>query len=265
MPPRAQHRFQGALEEKYCSKCDEWKVLKEFHKQKDKWDGLGSRCKVCRMIKGKNEREKKRQELGKKPRAFAKHRFLNGAKQKYCPWCDTWKYVKEFGKYKRASDGLKTKCKVCQGIVYKKYRRKQMSTEFGRERIRARGRKHNKTRVTNGKFRAYYKKRRRENPAFNIMCRLRCRLWHALKAQGVRKTTSTMKLCGCSLDYLKKYLEKQFVDGMTWENRGKWHIDHIRPCCSFDLTDPEQQKQCFHYSNLQPLWARDNMIKGAKW
>ena len=60
------------------------------------------------------------------------------------------------------------------------------------------------------------------------------------------------------------YLQGKFKEGMHWNNLGKWHIDHIRPCASFDLTDPEQQKQCFHYTNLQPLWAAENIRKGAK-
>ena len=72
-----------------------------------------------------------------------------------------------------------------------------------------------------------------------------------------------MDLVGCSIPELRKRLTQQFLPGMTWDNYGKWHIDHIRPCASFDLTDPEQQKQCFHYSNLQPLWAADNLRKGA--
>ena len=72
-------------------------------------------------------------------------------------------------------------------------------------------------------------------------------------------------LVGCSLDDLRVHIEKQFSEGMTWKNKGKWHIDHIRPCASFDLTDPEQQKQCFHFSNLQPLWARDNLRKAARY
>ena len=70
-----------------------------------------------------------------------------------------------------------------------------------------------------------------------------------------------MDLVGCTLAELCTHLETQFVDGMSWDNRKDWHIDHIRPCGSFDLTDPEQQAQCFHYTNLQPLWARDNLEK----
>ena len=73
-----------------------------------------------------------------------------------------------------------------------------------------------------------------------------------------------MKLCGCSLEKLKQHLESQFTEGMTWDNKGDWHVDHIKPCASFDLTNPEEQKKCFHYTNLQPLWALDNMKKGAK-
>ena len=75
-----------------------------------------------------------------------------------------------------------------------------------------------------------------------------------------------MELIGCSVSKLMKHLEGKFQDGMTWETRGVhgWHVDHIIPCKVFDLTDPEQQKQCFHYTNLQPLWAEDNLKKGDK-
>ena len=80
---------------------------------------------------------------------------------------------------------------------------------------------------------------------------------------GARKTKATFELLEeCSTDELNKHLESLFQQGMSWDNYGEWHIDHIRPCASFDLTDFEQQKQCFHYSNLQPLWAADNF---AKW
>ena len=66
---------------------------------------------------------------------------------------------------------------------------------------------------------------------------------------------------GCSIEFLKEYLEKQFKSGMNWDNYGEWHVDHIIPCVSFDLSDPEQQKKCFYYTNLQPLWAIENLEK----
>jgi hypothetical protein len=63
---------------------------------------------------------------------------------------------------------------------------------------------------------------------------------------------------------LRDYLEAKFTEGMTLDNHGKWHIDHIKPCASFDLLHKKQQRKCFHYKNLQPLWAHENLSKGAK-
>lgn len=93
--------------------------------------------------------------------------------------------------------------------------------------------------------------------------RIRC----ALKRSKSTKSFKTQELIGCSIEELKIHLESLFKPGMTWENRGVngWHIDHIRPCVSFNLSDPEQQKQCFHYTNLQPLWAEENMSKNSWW
>jgi hypothetical protein len=94
--------------------------------------------------------------------------------------------------------------------------------------------------------------------------RLRSRLRSAIKVGGAYPIDSARKLCGCTIPELMLHLQSQFKEGMHWNNYGKWHIDHIRPCASFDLTDPEQQRQCFHYTNLQPLWAQENLSKGAK-
>ena len=107
------------------------------------------------------------------------------------------------------------------------------------------------------------KVRMRTDPAFAIRRNLSSRICAALKAQDITKSFSTLEIAGCSATYLKEWLEVQFLPGMTWGNRSAWHIDHIRPCASFDLTDLEQQKECFHYSTLQPLWALDNIKKGA--
>lgn len=94
---------------------------------------------------------------------------------------------------------------------------------------------------------------------------LRARVREALRWSGAQKSEKTMALIGCTITELKAHLESQFLPGMSWSNwtTDGWHIDHIRPCASFDLTDPEQQKTCFHYSNLQPLWALDNLRKAA--
>jgi hypothetical protein len=88
-----------------------------------------------------------------------------------------------------------------------------------------------------------------------------------LKTQKSIKSSNTINLLGCSLEEARKHLESQFKEGMTWENHGNkgWHIDHIRPCASFDLTDIEQQRDCFNYKNLQPLWWNENLSKGDKW
>lgn len=93
---------------------------------------------------------------------------------------------------------------------------------------------------------------------------LRIRTRHVLK--GKIKSGTTIDLLGCQPEFLISYIEKQFKEGMTWDNYGRkgWHIDHIIPCSSFDLTDPEHQRKCFHYTNLQPLWAEDNLRKSDK-
>lgn len=82
---------------------------------------------------------------------------------------------------------------------------------------------------------------------------------------GKARALATLELLGCSVITLLKHLESQFRPGMSWENYGPvWHVDHITPCAIFNLNDPEQQKVCFHYTNLQPLFAKENLIKGDR-
>lgn len=111
-------------------------------------------------------------------------------------------------------------------------------------------------------IREYKKNRLATDPGFKIRMNLSTRLCMALKNNS--KAASTLELLGCTIEQLKSHLESKFQEGMTFENYGEWHIDHIKPCCSFDLTDAEQQKICFHWSNLQPLWAKDNLSKGGR-
>jgi hypothetical protein len=110
----------------------------------------------------------------------------------------------------------------------------------------------------------YRKNRYQNDPSFRILISCRTRIRKALEGIG-DKSAPTQELIGCSTDDLKAHLESQFVEGMSWDNYGEWHIDHIKPCASFDLTDPEEQKTCFHFENMQPLWAFDNLIKGDRY
>jgi len=98
----------------------------------------------------------------------------------------------------------------------------------------------------------------------NLGSKLRTRLNSAIR--GSQKSGSAVDDLGCSIENLKLYLESKFQEGMTWDNRGKhgWHIDHIKPLSSFDLTDREQFLKAVNYTNLQPLWAKDNLTKGVK-
>ena len=109
----------------------------------------------------------------------------------------------------------------------------------------------------------YFLDRYRNDPIYKLKMTQRNRIRVGLKAKT--KVSSTCELLGCSFIELKAYIEKQFVDGMNWANMGKWHIDHIIPLAAFDLSIKENQKIVFHYTNLQPLWAEENLKKGAKY
>ena len=108
-----------------------------------------------------------------------------------------------------------------------------------------------------------YTKNRLDNDInFRLIHRIRKRIWAVLK--GINKSKSTMKLVGCHIDLLRLHLQSKFQPGMSFSNYGKWHIDHIIPCARFDLSKASEQKKCFHYTNLQPLWAKENLTKNDK-
>lgn len=105
--------------------------------------------------------------------------------------------------------------------------------------------------------------RKHNDVNFRMTCNLRSRVLIAVKNQGTLKSKKTMELIGCSVAELRKHLESKFLKGMSWSNYGKngWEIDHIVPCGCFDLTKEEEQRKCFNWSNLQPLWQKDNSAK----
>jgi hypothetical protein len=107
--------------------------------------------------------------------------------------------------------------------------------------------------------------RRANDPAYRANRAVRARLHKRLKAAHLQKFWRTCELLGCDNQQLKAHLENQFKPGMSWDNHGTvWHIDHIKALARFNLADPEEQKRACHYTNLQPLWALENMKKQDK-
>jgi hypothetical protein len=99
-------------------------------------------------------------------------------------------------------------------------------------------------------------------PALRLRKAIASRLWAAMKGKTDGALFSRL---GYSLRQLQRHLEAQFADGMSWENYGEWHVDHRKPCALFDHSDPAQVAACWSLSNLQPLWAADNIKKGARY
>jgi len=142
------------------------------------------------------------------------------------------------------------------GLIYKKLYR---TTEEGHKKIVEYNKNYRQQNKEKRNKKAIQDKLKR--PELRILCNTRSRL-HQLV--NYKKQTNTIDLIGCSPIQLKEYLEKKFKEGMSWDNYGKWHIDHIIPCSSFNLLDLVEQKKCFNYKNLQPLWAEENLRKSNK-
>jgi hypothetical protein len=208
--------------------------------------------------------------------------FVKGTTQMLskCNKCEQMKPVEEFYKY------CLTRCKACTKKQVKQYRKnnpdkikaegkanrqknKEYHKQYGAAYYAANKEKLRQDQkalfLQNGKkYRQAQLDHRRNTPAARLSHTLRTRARNALK--GRLKAASTQELLGCTFEEARAHIEAQFQPGMTWENYSPatWHIDHIKPLKSFDLFDPAQQKLAFHFTNLQPLWAQDNLSKGAK-
>ena len=162
---------------------------------------------------------------------------------KKCAKCHETKDLIDFRVDKNTQDGITSYCTTCKRQYGREwYKKNQKKIQVGQTILR--------------------RNKRRNNLQYRLACNLRTKLW---KIMGNKKNKTTKEFLGCSMEDLKAHLENQFSTGMSWDNYGEWHLDHIKPCCSFDLTDIEQQNVCFHYTNLQPLWAMDNIKKSGKY
>lgn len=149
--------------------------------------------------------------------------------------------------------------------VQRAYYKSVRDSETYKARKRADCRRHRSSEEYKAKRRQKNRERYNNDCAFRLKTILRVRLREALKNN--HKTGSAISDLGCSISELKKYLESKFQPGMSWENHSNngWHIDHIIPLDSFDLENPEELKKACHYTNLQPLWCKDNLRKSNKY
>ena len=217
---------------------------------------------------------------------------------KTCTKCNIELPLDSFSKDSKGKFGVKSRCKACikkydieynkvntdktqQYYIDNKIRINEQSkqyytlnreellekqTQYGKDNPEVRRKATAKYIKNNPEYYNSYRKQRYNNdPQFKLRIILGNRLNEVLKKNKTYKTSNIIKLMGCSLSEVKEYLEKQFTTDMNWENHGTyWEVDHILPCDYFDLSNIEQQKQCFHYTNLQPLIKIDNRVKSNK-
>lgn len=193
--------------------------------------------------------------------------MLNISLSKKCSKCKVEKPVTDFNKHKRMVDGLRSDCKACKREYYlaNKDRYLVWSKDWWKahpEKLKAKEKRRQPKK--NKQSNIYAINRRKVDLEYKIKTNLRKRISKMIK-MGTKGGSSIRDL-GCSVSELKIYLESKFQSGMSWQNYGLhgWHIDHIFPLSRVDLSNPEQFKKVVHYSNLQPLWATDNLRKGNK-
>ena len=177
---------------------------------------------------------------------------------KVCNKCKVEKDVVEFSKDKNIKDGYRCQCKSCIKEYRKEYyeANKERANECSKEYYKA-----NEERVKEYS-KKYYKERKKTDDLFKLKCNLRVRTSNAFRNKGYRKNTKTQHMLGVDWEVAKQHIERQFTKGMNWGNHGEWHIDHIIPLAS--AKTPERLKQLCHYTNLQPMWAEENISKKDK-
>lgn len=166
---------------------------------------------------------------------------------KVCTKCKIEKEVTEFHKRKIKKDGLSSSCKDCFKQYYQA--NKEHIKETSRKWLQANKEHHNE----------YRRKRKKTDALYKMKGNLRTRTSLVFRNKGYSKNTKTQEMLGVDWEVTKQYIERQFKKGMSWNNYGEWHIDHIIPLASANT--PERLKKLCHYTNLQPMWAVDNLIK----
>jgi len=224
--------FMTKTDTKHCTKCETTKTVDQFHRDRSKKDGLQTQCKTCVKAKQKAYRAANPKEIAAKKKIYY-----------------------EANREKIAEKGKRYREENHEAVQ----ERKRIYRESNRESL---AEKQRLWLAENREWRrGYICDRRANDPVFRFVDYTRARLRKILN--GTRSYPEALALLGCTRQEWRDHLESQFTDGMSWDNYGEWHVDHIIPVSAFDQTDPEQQKECWNYLNTQPLWAKDNMAKGT--
>lgn len=252
---------------KACTRCKETKLFEYFTKDKNAKDGFAIYCKPCRSAMRKEAYPRYRDKAVAKSKEYREaHPEKVASAKKRCYEAKKDEYAdKSKKRYIQNKKGILARC--C------KYR------AANRDRIRARDRAYKKSNreVLNKKqleyqkreaerlneySREYVKKRRKTDKLYALKINMRGRFKFELAKRGETKWLKANEYLGCSWVELRDYLEAQFTDDMSWNNYGEWHVDHIVPLATAE--NKEQLVELCHYTNLRPLWAFDNISKGAK-
>ena len=170
---------------------------------------------------------------------------------KMCVSCKEDKPMSAYGVRNKNKDGINNLCRLCAS--------RRSTASFNKDVCK-------KWKSQNPEyFKNWYKNRIKTNSIFHLTINTRSRISNGLRSIGSRKNCKTIEYLGCTFPFLKKHLENQFQSGMTWENYGPaWHVDHIKPLATFDLSNQVEQSIAFNYKNLQPLFAMDNWKKNKR-
>ena len=237
---------------KKCSKCKIEKEVKEFQKDKHTKDGLSCSCSVCRRITSKKYYDNNKEKESKRKKIYNQN---NKEKERL--------RVKKW--YQNNKEEYLSKQRIYYLNTKERQReRSRIYRQNNKEKISLRVKiyQKNNREIINKNARRYEAIRRKTDPMFKLKKLLRDRTYKAFKAKGYNKNTKTQQMLGVDWEVCKAHIERQFTKGMSWDNSVEWHIDHIIPLASAN-TEEELKKLC-HYSNLQPLWAVDNLIKSDK-
>lgn len=175
--------------------------------------------------------------------------------EKECRKCNLIKPLYSFYKDAKGKKGVRGSCIECEKSM------KSLSAKNNYQKNKAKRKQQIKEWDKNNlhKRRAWHKAQQESNLNYRIKRAIRARLKTAL-AKDYKKESSISYL-GCDLEHFKDYMSNLFTENMSWDNYGEWHIDHIKPLSLFDLSKEEEIKKAQHYTNLQPLWAKDNILK----